>query len=287
MFAFVTHETRLRPCSRAYSNAKRMIRSEPSRLIGLIEMPEPDAICLRLELVQLGDHVLRVVGAGLVLDAGVQVLGVLAHDHEVDVVVARAHARVRLAGAQAGVEAELVAQRDVDRAEAGADRRRDRAFQRDLVRLDRRERLLRQRRAGLLHHVDARLAHVPVELDAGRLEHPAGRLGQLGAGAVARNQGHAVGHPGSEGTDPLLAARSVLSAPREHDQRFQAGPRRRRRRRDRDHGARPRGRIAALPGRRRRAARREVPYENVWGLLVDNDLNSKMPDPEPYEPGEA
>jgi citrate synthase len=26
------------------------------------------------------------------------------------------------------------------------------------------------------------------------------------------------------------------------------------------------------------------PYENVWGLLVDNDLNSRMPDPEPFEP---
>jgi citrate synthase len=26
------------------------------------------------------------------------------------------------------------------------------------------------------------------------------------------------------------------------------------------------------------------PYEAVWGLLVDNDLSSKMPDPEPYEP---
>ncbi len=26
------------------------------------------------------------------------------------------------------------------------------------------------------------------------------------------------------------------------------------------------------------------PYENVWGLLVDDDLNSKMPEPEPYEP---
>jgi citrate synthase len=26
------------------------------------------------------------------------------------------------------------------------------------------------------------------------------------------------------------------------------------------------------------------PYENVWGLLVDDDLNSKMPAPEPYEP---
>jgi citrate synthase len=27
-----------------------------------------------------------------------------------------------------------------------------------------------------------------------------------------------------------------------------------------------------------------VPYERVWGLLVDNDLNSVMPPPEPYEP---
>jgi citrate synthase len=26
------------------------------------------------------------------------------------------------------------------------------------------------------------------------------------------------------------------------------------------------------------------PYENVWGLLVDNDLSSVMPEPEPYEP---
>ena len=26
------------------------------------------------------------------------------------------------------------------------------------------------------------------------------------------------------------------------------------------------------------------PYENVWGLLVDDDLDSKMPEPEPYEP---
>jgi citrate synthase len=26
------------------------------------------------------------------------------------------------------------------------------------------------------------------------------------------------------------------------------------------------------------------PYENVWGLLVDDDLSVKMPDPEPYQP---
>jgi citrate synthase len=28
------------------------------------------------------------------------------------------------------------------------------------------------------------------------------------------------------------------------------------------------------------------PYENVWGLLVDDDPASKMPDPEPYEPSD-
>jgi citrate synthase len=28
----------------------------------------------------------------------------------------------------------------------------------------------------------------------------------------------------------------------------------------------------------------QVPYENVWGLLVDDDISSAMPEPEPYEP---
>src|SRR5881227_434533 len=28
----------------------------------------------------------------------------------------------------------------------------------------------------------------------------------------------------------------------------------------------------------------QYPYENVWGLLVDDDLDSEMPEPEPYEP---
>ena len=27
-----------------------------------------------------------------------------------------------------------------------------------------------------------------------------------------------------------------------------------------------------------------VPYEKVWGLLVDDDINSAMPEPEPYQP---
>jgi hypothetical protein len=54
------------------------------------------------------------VAAPLELDAGVKVLGVLAHDHHVKAGVARADAFVGLARAQARVEVELLAQLDVD-----------------------------------------------------------------------------------------------------------------------------------------------------------------------------
>ncbi len=53
----------------------------------------------------------------------------------------------------------------------------------------------RQRVAAVpVHDVGAGLLHVPVELDAGRLEDPARRLGQLGAGSVAGNENYAVSH---------------------------------------------------------------------------------------------
>ena len=50
----------------------------------------------------------------------------------------------------------------------------------------------------LVHHVGARLLDVPVELDAGGLEHAARRLGELGAGAVAGDQGHAMRHTAAD-----------------------------------------------------------------------------------------
>ena len=57
------------------------------------------------------------VGGDLVLDAGVQVLGVLAHDHQVDAGVAAGHAHERPRRPQAGVQVERLAQRHVDRRE--------------------------------------------------------------------------------------------------------------------------------------------------------------------------
>ena len=134
--------------------------------------------------------------SGLVLDAGVEILGVLAHDDEVDVVVARAHAVVGLARPEARVEPELVAQRDVHRPEAGPDRGRDRAFESDPVLLHGVERLSGERRPGGLHHLHAGPADIPVEPDAGRLEDAAGGFRELGPRTIAGNQGDAVPHRG-------------------------------------------------------------------------------------------
>ena len=88
-----------------------------------------------------------------------------------------------------------MAQRNVDRAEARADGRRNRPLEGNPVLADRLERPGRQRIAAvLIHDVRAGLMHVPVEGDARRLEDAPRRLGQLGTRAVARDEGHAVGH---------------------------------------------------------------------------------------------
>ena len=75
------------------------MRRVPVTEIGLSEIPESSRMrawpCVLEPVDQLG----RVLGALLELDPGVEVLGVLAHDDEVDVVVAGAHARVALARA--------------------------------------------------------------------------------------------------------------------------------------------------------------------------------------------
>ena len=66
-------------------------------------------------------------------------------------------------------------------------------FSADAVVADRIEDVVRKRVAAVLvHHVRARVADVPIEGDAGRLEHAAGGLRQLWAGAVAGDQGDPV-----------------------------------------------------------------------------------------------
>ena len=137
----------------------------------------------------------RVLGSLLELDPGVEVLGVLAHDDEVDARITGTHALVALARAHLAVEVEGLAERDVDASKARADRRRDWPLERDAVLLDRLQDVVGERVAAVLvHDVGPRLLHVPVEFDTGCVEDPARCLGKLGPGAVTGNEGHAMSH---------------------------------------------------------------------------------------------
>ena len=108
-------------------------------------------------------------GHDLVLEAGVEVLGVLAHDDEVDACVARRHRRQVPDRPQVGVEVERLAQADVDAGEALADRRRDRPLERDLVLRIESSSGWRQRRAVLLERRGAGGECFPLGVEARRL----------------------------------------------------------------------------------------------------------------------
>ena len=164
------------------------MRSEPVIEIGLSEMPESGRMVpapLRLDPL---DELERLGLALLELDAGVEVLGVLSDDDDVDVVVARAGAGDRERRTQVHVEVELLAQRHVHAAEAGADRRGDRALDGDLVLADRLDDVVGQRRAVLVHDVLAGVGDLPLDVDAGRLDDAAHRRGDLGTDAVAGDE---------------------------------------------------------------------------------------------------
>ena len=73
----------------------------------------------------------------LELDSLVEVLGVLAHDDDVDLFVTGRHPLVELAGPNAGEEVELLAEGNVDRAKAGSHGRGHRPLDGHLVVFDR------------------------------------------------------------------------------------------------------------------------------------------------------
>src|ERR1044072_4740847 len=123
-----------------------------------------------------------------VLKPRVEALGVLAHDDEVEFGVARPHVRQRAHGADVGIAVERLAQSNVDRREALADRRRDGAFERDLVALDGFEQVFGQRRAELFERLRARVFRLPLDVNARRLDDAYDRRRDLRPDAVARNE---------------------------------------------------------------------------------------------------
>ena len=91
---------------------------------------------LLLHAVEEVDDLLRVRRAFLVLDAGIEVFGVLADDGYVGSREGARDAGVVLARPQAGVQVELRAQRNVNASETGPDGGRDGALDRNLVLAD-------------------------------------------------------------------------------------------------------------------------------------------------------
>jgi hypothetical protein len=83
-----------------------------------------------------GANLRGALGAGLPLDAGVDVLGVFAegdHIHRTRIFNRRGNAVEMVGRADVGVKIKLLAERDVQRAKPRADRRRQRALDRDAV----------------------------------------------------------------------------------------------------------------------------------------------------------
>ena len=137
---------------------------------------------------------LRGIPADAVLDARVQVLGVLPDDDEVDAVEAADDALHRAGRPQVRVQPQRLAERHVDAAEALPHGRRDRPLDGDLVAPDRLENGFGERRAVGGNRGLAGLDDLPLELDAGRVKDAARRLRQLRPDAVAGDQGDSVGH---------------------------------------------------------------------------------------------
>src|SRR5690606_33912199 len=129
-----------------------------------------------------------------VLDAGVEALGVLAVEDEVEPAEGGVRVGEGLGRAHVRVEVEVLAEPDVGAAEAAADGRRERALQREARPRDGVENGRRERVAGGLEGRHPRHLLVPLERDAGRLEHAPRRADDLGADPVAGDEGDTVGH---------------------------------------------------------------------------------------------
>ena len=135
----------------------------------------------------------RRVLAHHVLDPGIEVLGVLADDHQVDTFVARSHAGDGDCRPQVRVEVELLTQPHVHAAEARAHRGGDGAFDGHLRVFHGVDDGLGQRGAVLFHHVGAGFHVDPFDLNARRCHGHLGRRHDLGADPVAGDTGDPVG----------------------------------------------------------------------------------------------
>jgi hypothetical protein len=135
---------------------------------------------------RLGRGARIIADAHVVLVPDVQPFGVLAHEHEIDVVEAAGHDGAGRTHIR--VEIERLAQRHVDRAEPFAHRRLERSLERDARLLDGIERGVGHRVAPAADAGDAGDLGIPGDVGAGGGEDADGGVGDRRADAVAGDQ---------------------------------------------------------------------------------------------------
>jgi hypothetical protein len=123
----------------------------------------------------------------VVLEADVQPLEVLAHQHQVDILVAPA-GNEGARRPQVGIEVELLAQPHVGGAEAAADRGGERALEREARLADALQGRLGQWIAGFLEPRHSRRLPVVGEGSTDGFEHAERGVEDFGSDAVARNE---------------------------------------------------------------------------------------------------
>ena len=151
-------------------------------------------------------------GNHFVLDAGVQVFGVLAENHHVDLDVgeARGDAGQRVHGSHISVEVEALAQSDVDAGEAASDGRGDGALEADAGSVQAIEDAFGKRLAGLENKRGVELGDFPIDGDAGGIDGAAGGPRDFRTDTIAGNQSYKVRHLPMIAHDALGRALIVL-----------------------------------------------------------------------------
>ena len=176
--------------------------TRPSTLAAVLEgvlegeSDDPVGAVARDQHHRFGDGLRILVHADEVLDPGVEPLRVLTNDHQIQVRVARV-GKDRLGGPHVGVEVEVLAERDVDRAKTGADGGREWAFEGYPVGLDRLQGRRGQRVQPVLGSADAGQLLVPLEGCPGGLQDSNRRGGNARPDSVSWYQGGGDRHPQS------------------------------------------------------------------------------------------
>ena len=126
----------------------------------------------------------------LMLDSRVQVLRILAHHDQIDLVERRMHSGEVHRRPHVGVEVEGAPQMHVDRAPAFRHPRLERPLERDPRAFERFDQRVGHRRAEAPKRIHPRDLPIPFDTDAGRLDHRQRRAHHFRPDAVARNQRH-------------------------------------------------------------------------------------------------